>query len=110
MTREAAETMRAGQYVMHKASSPVCRPLRVTQVERTSTGRVMLRFATLGGAWCPATEYARPLVSWKADPIEGGWYTSRRDRRDGSEVRDYVRTSDLMAQWRAECPDAEVAA
>lgn len=102
MTTDAAHTIRKGAYIMHYASNPPYRPLRVTQVEQTHTGRVMLRFASLRNAWLPATEYARPKASWRA--FRGWWVEHYKDEKTGEWVHVQIPIDVVREQYRAEMP------
>jgi hypothetical protein len=102
MTHEAALTLKKGDYVMHRSGMPSLRPMRVTQVEPSLSGRfVMIRIASLGNCWVTATEYARPRVGWKGDMRGAAWYIPMRGE-DGEMTRSYVPDEDIRARWDEE--------
>lgn len=104
MTPDAATMLRKGDYVMHASGMPPRRPIRITQVEKSLTGRVMLRFASLGNCWVPATEYARPLSFWRGDMKEGAWYIPFKNEQ-GEACRGYVSDEDVRARYHEEMHD-----
>lgn len=65
MTRAEAETIATGGVLIHPATVPPWRPLRVTEAWTSAqTGRRYVRIATIGVSMAPATEYGRPKASW----------------------------------------------
>lgn len=87
---------------MHKSTMPALRPIRITQVEPSLSGRlVMIRIASLGNCWVPATEYARPRDGWKGDMKGAAWYVPSRSEA-GEVSRDYVTDADVRGRWDEE--------
>lgn len=74
--------------------------MRVTQVELSLTGRVMLRFASLSNAWVPATEYARPEAGWST--LRGWWVIKGRDQQTHETTFTPVPLADVRARYEAE--------
>ena len=74
MTKAEAAEVRKGDYLTCPNDYPPRQPRRVSQVWRnSSTGLVLIRFAAIGGAWVPATEYELPPKGMGWDHFAFNW-------------------------------------
>lgn len=82
VTNERAATMQKGDTVVSPFSVTPYMPLRVSEVQSSPTGRVMVRIGTLvgtaqlSGSWSPATAFWFPPAGCKWSPRRAQWMSA----------------------------------